>query len=284
MLDHYVHRLESGFVRNQWRQLQIVLMLMLILSLILFLLSHIPITTPSHLHLASPPRALHHDQTIAIASFNGPNRTLDSCELMLAESHKKHDKTELIKRLSVRYKIEKIDLPTMMAVIDQCHTLEAGISRQGGEDKDEEMVEKNDQEALKLFKGILPGTLWCGFDDIAPNYFALGPSKQLDSCCRTHDHCPMKVKAFRSRYGVMNLAPYTKNYCACDQSFYDCLKSIGSAKADEIGEFFFNTLQIQCLQMQNCTRARGRRTIGRRDRSCSGKYEFRLRSVNMHKY
>ena len=27
---------------------------------------------------------------------------------------------------------------------------------------------------------------------------------QVDRCCRAHDHCPVKVKAFRSRYGLQN--------------------------------------------------------------------------------
>ena len=33
-----------------------------------------------------------------------------------------------------------------------------------------------------LTKGIAPGTLWCGTNDIAPSYKSLGEDKSLDKC------------------------------------------------------------------------------------------------------
>ena len=54
------------------------------------------------------------------------------------------------------------------------------------------------------------GTKWCGINDIANDYFDLGKEFELDKCCRAHDHCPMKIKAFGSSYGVKNNHPYTK--------------------------------------------------------------------------
>lgn len=54
------------------------------------------------------------------------------------------------------------------------------------------------------------GTKWCGLGDISSSYDDLGPERNLDKCCRAHDHCPVKVKAFRSRYGLVNWSLYTK--------------------------------------------------------------------------
>ena len=54
------------------------------------------------------------------------------------------------------------------------------------------------------------GTKWCGIDDIANSYFDLGKEADADKCCRAHDHCPMKIKALGSSYGIKNNHPYTK--------------------------------------------------------------------------
>lgn len=59
-------------------------------------------------------------------------------------------------------------------------------------------------------QGIAPGTLWCGYDDIATSYLSLGEDKELDRCCRVHDFCPDKVKAGRSRDGLENRDVVTK--------------------------------------------------------------------------
>ena len=85
-------------------------------------------------------------------------------------------------------------------------------------------------------------------DDIAENYYSLGPEWQLDKCCRAHDHCPLKVKKFQTRYGVFNYGPYTKSHCACDKKFYDCLKKEDTDKSNAVGDFFFNVIGVQCVE------------------------------------
>ena len=59
-------------------------------------------------------------------------------------------------------------------------------------------------------QGIAPGTLWCGYDDIATSYTSLGGEVELDRCCRAHDFCPDKIKAGRSRGGLENTDVVTK--------------------------------------------------------------------------
>ena len=41
-----------------------------------------------------------------------------------------------------------------------------------------------------------PGTLWCGVNDIADDYSHLGQLWRLDTCCRQHDFCPVKVRKY----------------------------------------------------------------------------------------
>jgi len=94
----------------------------------------------------------------------------------------------------------------------------------------------------------MPGTLWCGVDDIAESYKSLGAHWKVDRCCRAHDHCPVKVKGFRSRYGLQNFSPSTKSHCACDERFFSCLREANSQKADTVGKIFFNFLKMQCME------------------------------------
>merc|ERR1712141_440274 len=102
----------------------------------------------------------------------------------------------------------------MMATIDVCNNLPppapalAPASQTG-----EEGAVLGRLDIMTLTKGILPGTLWCGVNDIAPDFSSLGVDRELDRCCRAHDHCPVKVKPFRTKYGLINLDLYTKSHC-----------------------------------------------------------------------
>jgi len=105
-----------------------------------------------------------------------------------------------------------------------------------------------EQKYKKSYNTCNKGTLWCGLDDIADDFYSLGPDWQLDKCCRAHDHCPVKVKAFKSRYGVFNVGPSTKSHCACDKQFYDCLKRQNSEKSNSVGNLYFNVIGVQCIE------------------------------------
>lgn len=81
---------------------------------------------------------------------------------------------------------------------------------------------------LSLLNGIIPGmfdwsfdleifdntnsvgTKWCGTGDIADTYSDLGDESTMDRCCRAHDLCPIKIRAFQNKYELMNESLYTK--------------------------------------------------------------------------
>lgn len=57
----------------------------------------------------------------------------------------------------------------------------------------------------------------------------------------------------------MSLTPRHRSHCECDQDFYRCLKKSANTYAHTLGHFYFNVLQVQCLQHQSavvCLRKR----------------------------
>ncbi|KAH7638145.1 hypothetical protein HUG17_9250 [Dermatophagoides farinae] len=111
--------------------------------------------------------------------------------------------------------------------------------------------EMNLQHYWTFWRGILPGTKWCGVGDVASHYEDLGIKLDIDLCCRAHDHCPIRLKAFRTGYGVFNLSFYSRLHCDCDEDFYNCLKKSPNSYATMLGQFYFNVLRVQCLKQDN---------------------------------
>ena len=65
--------------------------------------------------------------------------------------------------------------------------------------------------------GIMPGTKWCGLGNEAEAFQSVGVYTSSDTCCREHDHCPSKIKAFESDFGIFNLRFHTLSHCDCDE-------------------------------------------------------------------
>ncbi|GBP05220.1 hypothetical protein EVAR_76689_1 [Eumeta japonica] len=101
---------------------------------------------------------------------------------------------------------------------------------------------------LTLLQGIIPGTKWCGTGDIAADYHDLGADRRLDRCCRTHDLCPTKVRAFSQRYNLTNNSIYSKSHCICDDMLFDCLKATNTSASQVMGHIYFNIVQVPCLE------------------------------------
>lgn len=99
-----------------------------------------------------------------------------------------------------------------------------------------------------LFFGL--GTKWCGTGDIARDYYDLGIDSKVDSCCRAHDLCPVKIRAYSKRYNLTNQSLYTKSHCVCDDTLFQCLKqqTNGTPTASIMGNIYFNLVQVPCLE------------------------------------
>lgn len=138
----------------------------------------------------------------------------------------------------------------MLMLINKCTQLEKpGISStEAPPTTASSVLDINSWSQWSLWNGILPGTKWCGIGDIAGSFEELGRETEVDSCCRAHDHCPVKLKAFRTGYGLINLSLYTKSHCDCDKEFHSCLKNTRNKFADAVGNFYFNFMKMQCIK------------------------------------
>ncbi|KAK3889487.1 hypothetical protein Pcinc_006533 [Petrolisthes cinctipes] len=64
---------------------------------------------------------------------------------------------------------------------------------------------------------ILPGTKWCGNEDLARSFQDLDGHVRADSCCRKHDNCPVNIGGMNRKYGIFNPHTTTVSHCICDE-------------------------------------------------------------------
>lgn len=95
---------------------------------------------------------------------------------------------------------------------------------------------------------LIAGTKWCGTGDIAKDYFDLGAEVSVDMCCRAHDLCPVKIRAYSNRYNLTNNSLYTKSHCICDDTLFNCLKMSRTNTAQFMGNVYFNLVQVPCVE------------------------------------
>ncbi|KAK9300976.1 hypothetical protein QLX08_006474 [Tetragonisca angustula] len=186
----------------------------------------------------------YYDQTVAVVDL-GANNELHNCNLIEVEQD---EASEILRNLSSTTVPQLVSFQQMTRLMQQCELLDkiqhdaTGMSN---------VVSKGSHSVgsvLSLLSGILPGTKWCGAGDIAENYHDLGRETQIDRCCRSHDLCPVKIRAQQTRYNLTNYSVYTKSHCACDEALYHCLKATTSPTAQIMGRIYFNVIKVPCIE------------------------------------
>lgn len=96
---------------------------------------------------------------------------------------------------------------------------------------------------------MIKGTKWCGPGNTASGYEDLGSQKEVDMCCREHDHCD-NIPAGETKYNLTNSDFFTVLNCDCDREFHQCLHKINSNMSNRIGRMYF-TLRNRCYHDNN---------------------------------
>uniref|UniRef100_A0A6B2EKB4 Phospholipase A2 n=1 Tax=Phlebotomus kandelakii TaxID=1109342 RepID=A0A6B2EKB4_9DIPT len=195
----------------------------------------------------------HHDLTIAIVEL-GPEKSLLGCELI--EINNDDEGAKVLKELATVNIPLQIDFREMVKLMKQCEKIDymRKVKRQGAPESDQTTNRQHQTgyftgatEGLSILSGILPGTKWCGTGDIAKTYHDLGTEATMDMCCRTHDLCPVKVRAYQQRYNLTNKSIYTKSHCKCDDMLFNCLKRTNTSASQFMGTIYFNVVQVPCV-------------------------------------
>ncbi|XP_011187861.1 uncharacterized protein LOC105215569 [Zeugodacus cucurbitae] len=202
----------------------------------------------------------YHDSTIAVTEL-GPEKLLLGCELI--EIYNDSDGKTLLEGLSKYNRPLRITFDEMLKLMNQCEHVDKLTYASRNRGKSIDVTVSNDSSAtnlaanifpkspFSLLSGIIPGTKWCGTGDIAETYSDLGTEMDMDRCCRLHDLCPVKIRAYQNKYELMNDSLYTKSHCICDDMLYSCLKSANTPAAQLMGSIYFNLVQVPCLAGSN---------------------------------
>ncbi|KAG7198688.1 hypothetical protein KM043_001686 [Ampulex compressa] len=189
----------------------------------------------------------YHEQTVAVVDL-GPNNELLNCDLV--EVYERNEAAEVLKNLSTTLRPNLVNLKEMTTLMQQCELLDKLQAESAAALSPSSLSRGNRVvvSSLTLLSGILPGTKWCGTGDIAENYHDLGQDAHIDRCCRTHDLCPVKVRAQQTRYNLTNYSIYTKSHCICDDALYKCLKAANHPTANIMGHIYFNMVKVPCIE------------------------------------
>ncbi|XP_033189786.1 uncharacterized protein LOC117156657 isoform X2 [Bombus vancouverensis nearcticus] len=189
----------------------------------------------------------YYDQTVAVVDL-GTNNELHNCNLI--EVYEQEEANEVLRNLSSTAVPQLVSFEQMTKLMQQCELLDKiqhdtlSTEMSHTENKGSHGV----GSVLSLLSGILPGTKWCGTGDIAENYHDLGHEAQIDRCCRSHDLCPVKIRAQQTRYNLTNYSIYTKSHCVCDEALYHCLKATTNPTAQVMGRIYFNVIKVPCIE------------------------------------
>jgi len=185
----------------------------------------------------------YHEQTIAVVEV-GHKRELYNCELI--EVYKPGELKATLHNLTEFAKPYRLHFQEMIELMKLCAQL--NTPREGQRRSQSSGRALPNINPVSLLSGILPGTKWCGAGDLASSYHDLGAEEMLDKCCRAHDLCPVKVRAYTSRYNLTNNSLYTKSHCTCDSILQECLKAAHNPTADIMGNIYFNLLKVPCVR------------------------------------
>ncbi|XP_073834236.1 uncharacterized protein [Musca autumnalis] len=199
----------------------------------------------------------YHDSTIAVTEL-GPQKLLLGCELI--EIYNEQEGKMLLENLSNYNRPLEITFEEMLKLMRQCERVDklTYASRNIGKSADSPSSTETNialnlaanifpKSPLSILSGIIPGTKWCGTGDIAETYDDLGTETQMDRCCRQHDLCPVKIRAYQRKYDLTNDSLYTKSHCICDDMLFSCLKKTNTSASQLMGSIYFNLVQVPCL-------------------------------------
>lgn len=128
-----------------------------------------------------------------------------------------------------------------------------------------------DKLIVFLLKPLFVGTRWCGYGSelglkqneennnstlMVPTLLPANTSdslvinKEVDACCKVHDHCEHYIPRWKTKYHLVNWRPFTISSCECDAKFLKCLQQDDSLSAKDIKRIYFDILVVPCFKFE----------------------------------
>ncbi|XP_040571791.1 uncharacterized protein [Lepeophtheirus salmonis] len=192
---------------------------------------------------------MYHEETIA--AFEKANNELAHCRLYRVNHRDDPNKDKILAKLKPKaISILEVNMQVILQTIIKCSSIH--------EERKESFTAQSKSE-LSLWLGVISGTKWCGFKDIATDYEDLGSYERVDRCCRGYHYCPIKISSNHKKYGIINSYGRKIAHCDCDKMFFNCLKNIIKTsknkslkyKTEVVGILKFNVIEQKCLKDEN---------------------------------
>lgn len=199
-------------------------------------------------YAAPPPSAGSGFDTARARAMGAPGMPAYSGELLEHNAHS-HPASLLTQALA---KVGETSKKLVLGEVTAPPSVVEG-QRAGIKEALQEITSYDTTDLLAIWRGILPGTNWCGMGDRATSYNDLGFESDIDICCRAHDFCPIRLSAFSSGYGLFNWSFYTRSHCTCDQNFLNCLQRAESPLSSVVMRLYFTIMKTTCLHDNETT-------------------------------
>ncbi|KAL3288040.1 hypothetical protein HHI36_002492 [Cryptolaemus montrouzieri] len=100
-------------------------------------------------------------------------------------------------------------------------------------------------DIIKQFLNNFPGVGWClPKEDV----------KLVQNCCEVHQKCDKKINPSEKKFDLKNDSQYTRLHCACEYSFFKCLKRNDNIVSNSLGVAYFNILAPKCYALEHKTK------------------------------
>ncbi|XP_020280232.1 uncharacterized protein LOC109852972 isoform X2 [Pseudomyrmex gracilis] len=199
--------------------------------------------TPSALVSNEIRAVYYHEQTVAVVDL-GPNNELRDCNVI--EVYEPIEAIQVLQNLSTTLHPQMVSFQEITRLMQQCELIDS-LQVETTSTYPTNTLSRGTRIAASSIT-LFSGTKWCGTGDIAENYHDLGDLPHIDRCCRTHDLCPIKIRAQQTRYNLTNYSLYTKSHCTCDSALYQCLKAANHPTANLMGQIYFNFVKVPCIE------------------------------------
>nr|ACO14690.1 Phospholipase A2 isozyme PA4 [Caligus clemensi] len=191
-----------------------------------------------------------YEETVVSIKSSKDNKIID-CQVHKIHREGDQRKKDLLNITgSLSYQIHEVDMKVELQAIKKCN--EKSIEDQR---KKEQSIRRLAGSFRSFTASRGSGFKWCIKENVELDFHKTGSFWSVDSCCRIHEFCPVKMKKNEKKYGLHDKKDRTIYHCDCDKLLSECLKNIKDNTPDiksryramAANSFYFRDGKRDCL-------------------------------------